>query len=89
MCFGFNLILMSFRYSGAKIKQHVLNLTIITNIAVALTGIGAIFMAPMLIYSKMTKGRALLFFQKPKTISDNDSHCFVTGSIIKCFNNNG
>lgn len=41
--------------------------TIIANISIALTGIGLLFTAAQLTYSKVTEGRALFFFQKSKT----------------------
>ncbi|WP_367606753.1 ankyrin repeat domain-containing protein [Legionella sp. W05-934-2] len=41
--------------------------TIIANIAIALTGIGALLLAGNLIYTKETQGRALFFFQKSQT----------------------
>jgi hypothetical protein len=46
--------------------------TIIANIAIALTGIGALFLAGQLLYSQANdpKGRALFFFQKSKTTSE-------------------
>lgn len=44
--------------------------TIIANIAIALTGIGLLFIAGKLIHSKVTENRALFFFQKSKTTSE-------------------
>jgi len=44
--------------------------TILKNIAIALTGIGALAITGHLIYSKATKGRALFFFQKEKTTTE-------------------
>ena len=44
--------------------------TIVANIAIALTGIGLLSIAAKLIDSKVTKGRALFFFQKSKTTSE-------------------
>lgn len=44
--------------------------TIISNISIALTGLGLLFIAGKLIHSKRTEGRALFFFQKPKTTSE-------------------
>ncbi|HBD7397587.1 ankyrin repeat domain-containing protein [Legionella longbeachae] len=44
--------------------------TIIGNIAIALTGIGLLFIAGQLIHSKVTENRALFFFQKSKTTSE-------------------
>lgn len=45
--------------------------TIIANIAIALTGIGLLLMAGKLVYSKVTEGRALFFFQKSTTTSED------------------
>jgi ankyrin repeat protein len=44
--------------------------TIATNIAIALTGVGILFIAGKLIHSKVTENRALFFFQKSKTTSE-------------------
>lgn len=44
--------------------------TIVANIAIALTGIGLLSIVAKLIDSKVTKGRALFFFQKSKTTSE-------------------
>ena len=44
--------------------------TIIINVAIALTGIGALLMIGQLLYSKATEGRALFFFQKSQTTSE-------------------
>ncbi len=44
--------------------------TIVANIAIALTGIGLLLIAGKLIHSKVTEGRALFFFQKSKTTSE-------------------
>lgn len=44
--------------------------TIIANIAIALTGIGALFLVGQLIYSTATQGRPLFFFQKNQTTSE-------------------
>ena len=44
--------------------------TIVTNIAIALTGIGLLVIAGKLIHSKVTEGRTLFFFQKSKTRSE-------------------
>ena len=44
--------------------------TIIKNVLIALTGIGLLFIAGQLIYSKATEGRALFFFQKNQTSSE-------------------
>lgn len=41
--------------------------TIIANVAIALTGIGALCIVGQLCYSKLTIGRALFFFQKEQT----------------------
>lgn len=41
--------------------------TITANIAIALTGIGLLLIAGQLIYSQLTQGRPLFFFQKNKT----------------------
>jgi ankyrin repeat protein len=45
--------------------------TIVANIAIALTVIGAFFIAAKLIYSRITEGRALFFFQKSKTTTED------------------
>ncbi|WP_133130209.1 ankyrin repeat domain-containing protein [Legionella yabuuchiae] len=44
--------------------------TIVANIAIALTGVGLLFIAGKLIHSKVTENRALFFFQKSKTTSE-------------------
>ncbi len=44
--------------------------TIIANIAIALTGVGLLLIAGQLIHSKVTENRALFFFQKSKTTSE-------------------
>jgi ankyrin repeat protein len=44
--------------------------TIVANIAIALTGVGLLFIAGKLIHSKATENRALFFFQKSKTTSE-------------------
>jgi ankyrin repeat protein len=44
--------------------------TIVANIAIALTGVGLLFIAGKLIYSKVTEGRALFFFKKSRTTSE-------------------
>jgi ankyrin repeat protein len=44
--------------------------TIVANIAIALTGIGLLLIAGKLIHSKVTEGRALFFFEKSKTTSE-------------------
>jgi hypothetical protein len=44
--------------------------TIVANIAIALTGIGLLLIAGQLIHSKATGKRALFFFQKSKTTSE-------------------
>jgi ankyrin repeat protein len=46
--------------------------TIIANIAIALTGIGALLLVGHLIYTKGTQGRALFFFQKSKTTGEEN-----------------
>jgi hypothetical protein len=46
--------------------------TIIANIGIALTGIGAFFLAGHLICTKVTQGRALFFFQKRKTTGEEN-----------------
>ncbi len=43
---------------------------IIANVLIALTGLGALLIAAHLAYTKATTGRALLFFQPPKTNSE-------------------
>lgn len=43
---------------------------IVANIAIALTGVGLLFIAGKLIHSKVTEGRALFFFQKSKTTGE-------------------
>lgn len=44
--------------------------TIVANIAIALTGVGLLFIAGKLIHSKVTENRALFFFQKSKTTGE-------------------
>ncbi|NDC41214.1 MAG: hypothetical protein EBZ77_06640 [Chitinophagia bacterium] len=44
--------------------------TIVANIAIALTGVGILCIAGKLIHSRVTEGRALFFFQKNKTTSE-------------------
>ena len=44
--------------------------TIVANIAIALTGVGLLFIAGKLIHSKVTENRALFFFQRSKTTSE-------------------
>lgn len=44
--------------------------TIIANIAIALTGIGALLLVGRLIYTQATEGRPLFFFQKHQTTSE-------------------
>jgi ankyrin repeat protein len=56
--------------------------TIIKNIAIALTGVGVLFIAAKLLYSQATQGRALFFFQKDKTTCEEK-----TSSIEQSMNN--
>lgn len=51
-------------------KYRVKWSTIIKNVALALTGLGLLCIAANLIYSKVIDGRALFFFQKSKTTSE-------------------
>ena len=44
--------------------------TIVANVAIALTGVGLLLIAGKLIHSKVTENRALFFFQKSKTTSE-------------------
>ncbi len=44
--------------------------TIIKNVVIALTGLGALLIGFQLAYSKYTTGRATFFFQKPQTDSE-------------------
>jgi ankyrin repeat protein len=44
--------------------------TIVANIAISLTGVGLLFISGKLIHSKVTEGRALFFFQKNRTTSE-------------------
>lgn len=46
--------------------------SIIANVALTLTGIGALLTIGHLIYSKATTGRALFFFQKPRTTCEEN-----------------
>ena len=57
--------------------------TIVKNIAIALTGIGALFIVGQLIYSKATEGRALFFFQKNKTTCEEKVEV-IRQSISTC-----
>ncbi len=49
--------------------------TIFANILLALTGIGLLLIAGKLIHSQFTEGRALFFYQKEKTTSENKVLC--------------
>ena len=60
----------------ATLSQYRLALnTIFANILLALTGIGLLLIAGKLIHSQFTEGRALFFYQKDKTTSENKVLC--------------